>query len=101
MSRTIDQKVVQMQFDNQNFEQRAHSDGFFVTYSIGAEDIGTLEMSELYLDALYELSTKGRFRKYNIQLVTMTPTAMVLFIGENEYELITTALQKYFNRYAY
>ena len=85
---------------NQNFEQRAHSDGFFVTYSIGAEDIGTLELSELYLDALYDLSTKGRFRKYNIQLVTMTATAMVLFIGEDEYELITTALQKYFNRYA-
>lgn len=85
---------------NQNFEQRAHSDGFFVTYSVAAEDIGTLSQSDLYLDALFDLCNKGRFRKYNIQLVTITSTAMVLFIGESEYELLTTALQKYFNRYA-
>lgn len=85
---------------NQNFEQQARHDGFFVTYSVGAEDIGELALNDLYLDALYELSNKGRFRKYNIQLVTMTRTAMVLFIGESEYELITTAIQKFFNRYA-
>ena len=85
---------------NTFYEQQAKTDGFFVTYSISADDIEPKYLTDIYLDALYELCNKGRFRKYNIQLITMTMGAMVLFIGESEYELITTALQKYFNRYA-
>lgn len=85
---------------NREFELIARHDGFFVTYSVGAEDLDIKELPDIYLDALYELSSKGRFKKYNIQLVTITDTAMTLFIGESEYELITTVLQKHFNRYA-
>lgn len=85
---------------NPNYDQVARHDGFFVTYSVSADDVPGFELSEVYLDALYELSIKGRFRKYNIQLITISATAMVLFIGESEYELLTTALQKYFNRFA-
>ncbi len=49
---------------------------------------------------LAELSKKGRFYKYNIQLVTITDGSMILFIGDYEYELIITLLQKFYNHYA-
>lgn len=85
---------------NTKFEPAAKADGFFVTYSLACDDLNNTSVSELFLDALCNLSEKGRLRKFNIQLVTMINNTMVLFIGENEYELITTMLQKYFNEYS-
>lgn len=85
---------------NAKFEPAAKTDGFFVTYSLACDGLNSISISDLFLKALCDLSAKGRIRKYNIQLVTMINNTMVLFIGENEYELITTLLQKYFNEYS-
>ena len=85
---------------NPNFDLAARHDGFFVTYSLGIDNSLGIKVNDIYLGALYELSRKGKVRKYNIQLVTITANTMVLFVGENEYDLVTTALQKYFNIYA-
>jgi len=83
-----------------SYESAARHDGFFITYSIGIDDIPDLQRERIYIDSLVELCKKGRIFKYNIQLVALAPTSMVLFIGEEEYELISTLLQKYFNKYA-
>lgn len=86
---------------NPQFDLNARHDGFFVTYSVGLDNNGTeISLNDIYLGALYELCHKGRFKKYNIQLITLTAGTMVLFVGMDEYDLITTALQKYFNIYA-
>ncbi|WP_026653438.1 hypothetical protein [Butyrivibrio proteoclasticus] len=85
---------------NINYDLAAHTDGFFVTYTIGMDDAPDVSREELYMSGLIELSNRGRFSKYNIQLVTMSDVSMVLFVGVREYELIITLLQKFYNRYA-
>ncbi|AOZ97874.1 hypothetical protein [Butyrivibrio hungatei] len=86
---------------NTNYDLAAHTDGFFVTYTIGMDDAPDIEREELYMSGLIELSNRGRISKYNIQLVTMSDVSMVLFIGVREYELVITLLQKFYNRYAF
>lgn len=85
---------------NTEVDFTARHSGFFVTYSIGIDDAPDVKRADLYMLSLVELSSKGRIYKYNIQLVTIASEAMVLFIGEDEYELVITILQKFFNRYA-
>ncbi len=85
---------------NMSYDVSARHDGFIVTYTIGMDDVPELSRKELYMMGLVELSDKGRFAKYNIQLITMSDVSMVLFVGIKEYELIITLLQKFYNRYA-
>ncbi len=85
---------------NKELDYVARHDGFFVSYTVGVDDAPGIKREELYMGALVELSKKGRIYKFNIQLVTITGNTMVLFIGIDAYELLSTALQKYFNHYA-
>jgi hypothetical protein len=85
---------------NKNVDFTARHGGFFVTYTISMDDVPDMSREELYMLGLAELSKKGRFYKYNIQLVTITDGSMILFIGDYEYELIITLLQKFYNHYA-
>lgn len=85
---------------NDNHVKQVKRDGALVTYVIENNTFSRQDRQKIYLEILKELVRAGRFRKLNIQLVTLTGDIMMLFIGSDAFELLDTSIKVLFSKFA-
>ncbi len=85
---------------NTEYEPTPIKTGFMVTYSIDKDDLSKEQSGKLFMDSLKELADKGKLRKFDLYLIYITGHTMKVYVDMRCYELLTTLLQNYFNRYA-
>ena len=85
---------------NQDYTTASIKNGYLVSYAINTDQLQPDEIKKLYFDALVDLASKGRFKKLDIQLITISEAVLKIYVSIECYELLTTLLQHFFNKYA-